>query len=156
MEYESSKKTSKKQTRTSAASSVTQCVLTNPADAGRNAQLTREYHQHENNGDAYSPLSRKVEDHQAAIDEYKEAKRKRRQAARLHTNMDGGHLTAISTLDDKIIARRSKIAELTPRQEQAPRVREERRKPDWFSPSGIGSANQASWITGKSAWVPRK
>lgn len=86
-----------------------QMVLKDPTKSDLNAQLTDEYHADEKAGDNLSINSQSVAVHQSAVTKYQSAKRKRKRAGKLHTDQDGGHLTAIGTLDDKINARREKI-----------------------------------------------
>jgi hypothetical protein len=103
-------------------------VLKDASKAGLDAQLVGEYHADENAGDAFSINSRTVAHHQSAVRKYQSAKRKRKRAGKLHVNQDGGHLTAISTLNDKIAVRRGKIRGLqqqkaTGKKPKLPRLR---------------------------------
>lgn len=133
-----------------------QAVLIDKEKAGLNASLVGKYHTAEENGDSKSITSMKVTDHEEAIEYYKQAKRLRKSAGKLHVDQDGGHITAIATLNDKISARRAKIRDLKPK-EARPKRRisssQERGKPDHSVV--IGTSDQASWITGVSAWQPR-
>ena len=133
-----------------------QRVLINPGNFVLNANLVGQYHTAETNGDDQSITSNSVAVHQQAIVYYKQAKQLRRRAGKLHQDQDGGHLTAIDTLDVKIETRKAKIRQLTPA-ETKPRATASSdqgiRRPDYSVV--IGHSNQASWITGVSAWQPR-
>ena len=137
------------------ATGPVQRVLKDPDDAGREAQLVRGYHADEDAGDACSITSTSADVHRAAIEHYRSAIRGRRAAGKLHTGTDHGHLLAIGTLQDKIATRNRKIRELT--EPRPARARAE--APAAASaepPAPIGTADQASWLTGVSAWEPRK
>jgi len=125
-----------------------QRVLINPGHAARNAQLTRDYHAAETSGDT-------AEDHGEAIGHYQRAQMLRRQAGRLHHDQDGGHLTAIDTLGDKIGARRARqgpsAEELERRRAQraAVRARDAAAPAVPTLPQSIGSAADASFLKGR-------
>jgi hypothetical protein len=138
-----------------------QLVLKYPNDAQKNAELTQQYHDEEERGDAVSSTSTVIDDHRRAMEHYKNAISLRKQAAQLHTEGDLGHKTAIDVLKNKRDDRKDKINKLTPlppaskvEQEKVPV--EVKRKPQWFGQTPMGTGAQASWLTGIPAWYPRK
>jgi len=139
-----------------------QLVLKDPNDAQRNAELTVQYHNAEDLGDAISLMRAAIDDQSKAIGHYQEAIRLRLEAAKLHTEIDEGHKLAITVLTHKIHDRKQKIKALTPPPLPKPKVEQEKvpvevkRKPQWFGQTPMGTGAQASWLTGISAWQPRK
>ncbi|MFA5329576.1 MAG: DUF4157 domain-containing protein [Prolixibacteraceae bacterium] len=136
-----------------------QLVLKNQKDSGLNATLTIQYHEEEDNGDACSASSKSIEDHKQAIEHYKKAKDLRKRAGKLHQDEDGGHITAIQTLDVKILKRKQLIAELSPKTAAKPKAKTEDKRgaSNWFGHEPMGTGGQASWLPGnQSAWEPRK
>lgn len=130
-----------------------QAVLIDKEKAGLNARLVQQYHAAEKNGDSQSVTSKNVTVHEKAIEFYKQAKSLRKSAGKLHVDQDGGHITAIATLNDKINTRRAKIRDLKPKGSQAKRTTsssQERGKPDHSVV--IGTSDKASWVTGIPAW----
>ncbi|MEN2399206.1 hypothetical protein GKZ90_0005425 [Flavobacterium sp. MC2016-06] len=91
------------------AGETVQRVLKPGKDPAVEANLINEYHNHENAGDAFSLSSGNVESHKQAVAQYKHAIKKRKIAGKMHVNQDGGHLTAIATLQQKVQSRNQKI-----------------------------------------------
>ena len=92
----------------------------NETNRRENARLTGLYHAAEESGDALSIETGSIVDQRSAITFYNRAINLRRQAAGLHIDNGGGHLTAITTLEDKITARNARIRALTPAPPRAP------------------------------------
>ncbi|MBV1873238.1 MAG: hypothetical protein KUG80_00560 [Gammaproteobacteria bacterium] len=136
---------------------IVQRVLQDPANAAREARLIGEYHAAEAAGDA-------DRDDAAAIQQYQIALAKRREVNNLHIAVDDGHRGAIEVLRAKIVRRRVAIQRaraVEVARENRRRQREAVARRD-AAPDGrgapaaaMGTADQASWITGVSAWQPR-
>lgn len=118
--------------------------------------LTPQYHREETIGDSISIFSTTIAEHQQAIVHYRNAIRLRTQEAMQYRGMDRGHQIAINTLRGKIATREDIIRRLTPSTSAVKAKPGPPPPPPPSSSTTIGTADQASWITGISAWQPRK
>lgn len=118
--------------------------------------LTPQYHREETKGDSISIYSVNIAEHEQAIAHYRNAIQLRKREAAVHGRMDAGHQISIDTLWGKIAARLAIIKRLTPPTSAVKAKPGPPPPPPSSSSATIGTADQASWITGISAWQPRK
>ncbi|MGH2664781.1 hypothetical protein [Flavobacterium sp.] len=86
-----------------------QRVLKDKKNSAAEAQLIKEYHTAEDNGNNISITSTNIDHQKQAVIYYKSAIQKRKRVGKMHVDQDGGHLAAVDTLKDKIQARQAKI-----------------------------------------------